>query len=142
MDSRQSKLVMDSAGVIFAGKGRMADLFYAHLFDIAPESRALFKKDMARQRKMFAAALGMVVSQIGDRERLMNSVEYVGRLHAQKGVTPEHLVLGARAFDRAVCEFFGDACSDALCDAWSAAYAEIAEVMVSAGGVGRRTPTA
>nr|WP_081531510.1 globin domain-containing protein [Rhodovulum sp. P5] len=133
MDPQYTSIVVDSAKRLFSSKGRMADHFYTRLFEIAPESRALFGNDMAKQKKVFSGALAMLIGQIGDRNRLKTSVGYVARMHAKKGVTPEYLAIGGQAFHQAVCDFYGDACTEDLQRAWAAAYDEIVEIMLATG---------
>ncbi|TCP38677.1 globin domain-containing protein [Rhodovulum marinum] len=129
MEARARKIVVESAGPIFAAKGRFADFFYQHLFDLAPETRALFRRDLHRQKRMLMAALAMVVGVLGDRDRLAATAAHLGRVHANRRVRHAHMMLGQRAFDLALADFYGPACTDEMRIAWQSAYAQVLEMM-------------
>src|SRR6266545_5891348 len=42
----------------------VADLFYARLFEIAPQYRSLFKQDMEPQKRKLTAMLGFIVNSL------------------------------------------------------------------------------
>ncbi|MGC9420116.1 MAG: globin domain-containing protein [Rhodovulum sp.] len=129
MEARARKIVVETSGPIFAAKGRFADAFYNHLFDLAPESRALFRRDFQGQKRMLMAALAMVVGVLGDRDRLAATAAHLGRVHANRQVRHAHMAIGQRAFDRALVEFYGPACTEDMRAAWQAAYAQVLDLM-------------
>jgi len=129
MDAHARRIVVESAGPLFAGKGRFAEAFYDRLFEIAPESRALFRRDFNVQKRMLMAALAMVVGVLADRGRLADTAAHLGRVHARHRVSRAQFALGQAAFDRALQDFFGEACTDELRAAWRAAYDEVIALM-------------
>jgi nitric oxide dioxygenase len=132
MQARDRQIVLETSAEVFMAKGRLAEIFYGHLFDRAPEARSLFSGEMVQQRKMFMSALSLTIGLLGDRPRLTAMAEHMGRVHAVKGVGPMHFALGAQAFDLAICDFFGEACTPEICKAWHAAYSEITGIMCDA----------
>ena len=129
MQPSDRQIVMKSSAEIFAAKGKIADIFYDRLFEFAPESRAMFHGPMTRQKEMFMASLTMSLRLFGDRSKLLALVEDLGRVHAQRGLKAEHFDLGAKIFDMTIREFFGEACTPELANAWHAAYGELTEIM-------------
>jgi len=129
MDTHARQIIVESCGPLFAAKGRFADAFYSRLFEIAPEAQALFQRDLNTQKRMLMAALAMVVSVLGDRDRLAATAAHLGQVHARRSVSRDHMVLGQRAFDLALQDFFGAACTDELRAAWQSAYAELLDLM-------------
>ncbi|GAA0311063.1 globin domain-containing protein [Rhodovulum strictum] len=129
MDAQTRKIIVESAAPLFAAKGRFAEAFYDRLFEIAPEARSLFQRDFATQKRMLMAALAMVVGVLGDRAQLTATAAHLGRVHARRNVTHAHFVIGQRAFDMALQDFFGPACTDEMRSAWQSAYADLLAVM-------------
>ncbi|TCO74209.1 globin domain-containing protein [Rhodovulum euryhalinum] len=134
MDAQTRKIVVESSGPLFAAKGRFAEAFYHRLFEIAPESRALFQRDFNVQKRMLMAALAMVVGVLGDRARLAATAAHLGRVHARHDVGRDHFALGQRAFDLALQDFFGAACTEEMRSAWQCAYCELLDLMQAAPG--------
>jgi hemoglobin-like flavoprotein len=129
MDAHARQIVVESSGRLFVARGRFADAFYSRLFEIAPEAQALFQRDPTTQKRMLMAALAMVVGVLGDRHRLAATAAHLGRVHARRSVSREHMALGQRAFDLALQDFFGAACTDEMRAEWQSAYAELLELM-------------
>jgi len=140
MDENARRIVVESAGQVFAAKGRLAEAFYAHLFRVAPETQPLFDAQMRHQYKMLMSALAVIVGALGDPERLKTTLDYLGRLHARRSVTAAYLAIGAEAFDLAICDFFGERCTPELRAAWADAYTEIAERMLTASSEPETSP--
>jgi hemoglobin-like flavoprotein len=129
MQASDRQIVLESSAEVFMAKGRLAEIFYAHLFDLAPEARSMFSGEMVQQRKMFMSALALAIGLLGDRPRLSAVAEHLGQVHARKGIDSKHFALGARAFDLAIRDFFGEACTPEISNAWHAAYSEIEGIM-------------
>lgn len=129
MDARTRRIVVESSSRLFLGKGRFADAFYQRLFEIAPGSRALFKRDLPSQKRMLMASLAMVVGVMGDRGRLAATAAHLGRVHARHGVGAAQFALGQRAFDLALQDFFQEDCTPELRAAWKCAYDDLVTLM-------------
>src|SRR5436305_9177366 len=68
----------------------LTERFYARLFADHPETRRLFTRDMAAQRRHLAAALALVVRNLKMLDALEQPLRELGAHHAAMGVRPEH----------------------------------------------------
>lgn len=110
----------------------VAATFYARLFAVAPETRALFRSDMAEQGRKLVMTLAAVVEGL---DRLADIVPVARELairHVRYGVVEEHYALVGAALIETLRDLLGpnfDAETEA---AWHAAYALVAETMIAA----------
>ena len=68
MTPKQVALVQDSFAKVALTSEAAAMLFYDRLFDIAPQTRAMFPDDMIEQRRKLMAMLAGVVKGLGNLE--------------------------------------------------------------------------
>jgi len=71
----------------------MSDLtraFYDRLFEVRPDTRALFRIDMELQRQHLAALLAVIVRNLRMLDAIEDSLRELGAQHARVGVRPEH----------------------------------------------------
>ena len=64
--------------------------FYSHLFLRHPEVRAMFPIQMSGQRDKLVAALGAVVSNVDEIDKVIPLLEQLGRDHRRFAVITEH----------------------------------------------------
>ena len=106
--------------------------FYARLFEIAPETRALFKGDMRAQGKKLIQTLAVVVNGLDNLEEIVPAVQALGRRHVAYGVTPEHYTLVGNAILWTIAQYFGEAFTEEVKTAWATAYSLVAETAIAA----------
>lgn len=69
--------------------------FYERLFTVAPEVRALFPADMARQEAKLANTLSLVMTSLPNLDLLEPGLVELGRRHAAYGATAaQYAVIG------------------------------------------------
>ena len=90
MTPEQVKLVQDSFRKVMPIAGTAADLFYDHLFEIAPEVRPLFPKDLAEQKKKLIVMLATAVNNLDRVDKVIPAVAELDKRYASYGVTAEH----------------------------------------------------
>jgi hemoglobin-like flavoprotein len=88
LSARQKKLLRDSYESIAEYKDSVVVLFYGRLFEIAPETRGLFKIDIREQAHKLMDTLGTVVDALDRFEELCPHVAELGRRHVAYGVQP------------------------------------------------------
>lgn len=66
----------------------LASKFYDHLFDIAPETRPLFRGNMQMQGRKLMQTLLVAVNSLNHMEGLRDQLRLLGQRHATYGVTP------------------------------------------------------
>jgi nitric oxide dioxygenase len=110
-----------------------AILFYDRLFEIAPDTRPLFRRtDMAAQRATLMGTLALVVKGLDKLEQLVPVVENLGRRHAGYGVIAEHYASVGAALLWTLEQGLGPEFTPEVRDAWATAYGILAGVMQDA----------
>ncbi|GAA3737180.1 hemoglobin-like flavoprotein [Spinactinospora alkalitolerans] len=81
----------------------LAESFYRHLFEIAPEARSMFAADMSPQHERMSQALLDVVRYLDRPEEVQQYLRRLGAHHHRElGIKPEHYPNVGRAMVRAV----------------------------------------
>ena len=130
MSPEQKKLVQQTWHQVAPASEIVSALFYDRLFDLDPEFRALFRNvDMERQREKLILALSSVILHLDDIEAYLPEIEALGRRHASYGVSEAHYESVGRALLSTLKSGLGEAWTEDVRAAWTAAYAAIAGVM-------------
>ena len=122
-------LLDESLRLIGDRSDRVIGYFYAALFVEAPELRALFPAAMDTQRDRLFRALTGAVRGLADPERLVPMLEQLGRDHRKYGVRPEAYDFVGRALISSLRKHTEDVWVPELEEAWTKAYALMAEIM-------------
>jgi nitric oxide dioxygenase len=109
-----------------------ATLFYERLFEIAPETRVLFKGDMEEQGRKLMMMLTMVVGSLDRLDELVPAAQGLARRHVRYGVQPAHYEPVGRALIDTLAQGLGDDFDVETRSAWSTAYATLSSVMIAA----------
>lgn len=104
-------------------------VFYARLFAVNPELRALFHGDMEGQSRALMAMVELIVKTLGLHDKLVPLIHYLGERHAVLGVKPQHY----RAFWETLVGTLSTTLQDEFTPevrrAWEAAYEFMEENM-------------
>lgn len=138
MTPEQAKLVADSLARLEPRLDELGAAVYEVLFSIAPETRAMFKGDIAAQHKKLVAILTEfvklrrrsqhflpVTGQGG--ETVVPGIERVRARHEEVGVKAEHFALMRRALLRSLAVMLGRDFDERAAEAWGAAFDTLAE---------------
>ena len=90
MTPDQVKLVRDSFAKVAPIAAQAGDMFYARLFEIAPEVRPMFPADITAQRDERIQMLTTAVTNLYQVEKIIPAVEDLGRRHVGYGVKDAH----------------------------------------------------
>ncbi len=85
---KQKRLVRDSFESVQAYGVSVVVLFYGRLFEIAPETRALFKIDIREQSRKLIETLHIAIDAMDNFEELVPVLAALGQKHAGYGVQP------------------------------------------------------
>ncbi|MEQ8699273.1 MAG: globin family protein [Bauldia litoralis] len=130
MTPEQIQRVRESWTAVTPIADTAADLFYQRLFEIDPTTRPLFgATDMAAQRTQLVAALAAVVAGADRPEELVPTLEALGRRHVAYGVEDRHYDSVGAALIWTLEQGLGDGFTEAVREAWTAAYALVSGVM-------------
>ena len=102
---------------------RFSHKFYAHLFGIAPELRALFAADLSAQARKLMEMLAALVEKLDRPHELALTLEALGAQHRDYGVAPAHFAPVGRALFETLEGELGPTFDDATRRAWIALYA-------------------
>jgi NAD(P)H-flavin reductase/hemoglobin-like flavoprotein len=126
------RLVRESFAVAEPHYEKVAELFYATLFSIAPATREMFPVNMEVQRSRLVRALIHIVQMVDRPDDLMPFLRQLGRDHRKFGVVTEHyeavgmaLLSGVKAYARPVW-------TEEIERAWAEAYTIMARAMLEA----------
>jgi nitric oxide dioxygenase len=108
-----------------------ASLFYARLFETAPEVRPLFRGDMTEQGRKLMATLAAVVNGLRDLDAVLPAARALAIRHAGYGVKPEHYGQVGAALIWTLEQGLGPEFDSETRDAWLAAYGVLSDVMIA-----------
>ncbi|ADB33807.1 Oxidoreductase FAD-binding domain protein [Kribbella flavida DSM 17836] len=106
--------------------------FYSHLFLSHPEVREMFPVSMAAQRDKLVGALGAVVSNAAELDKVVPFLQQLGRDHRRFSVIAEHYSAVGASLLATLQHFLGAAWTQQLAADWAEAYGLVAAVMVQA----------
>ena len=109
-----------------------AGLFYGRLFELAPQTRPLFRGDMAEQGRKLMAMINVAVSNLDRLGDILPAIQDMGRRHAGYGVQEEHYDQVGEALLWTLAQGLGEHFTPAAREAWAAAYGALASAMTEA----------
>jgi NAD(P)H-flavin reductase/hemoglobin-like flavoprotein len=111
---------------------KAAAYFYGRLFAANPRLRTMFPPAMDAQRDRLFRALTRIVWSLDSPESLATYLAQLGRDHRKFGVLDEHFDAVGAALIATLRRFSGDTWTPAAEEAWTAAYATAATIMIEA----------
>jgi hemoglobin-like flavoprotein len=131
-DPTTASLVQTSCELVSDRPVVLAERFYAHLFAMAPDVRAMFPPDMTLQTEKLCAALLDAVRSLDNPEAMETQLSQLGAAHrSMYGVTADHYVYVGHALVRAVRDVSGHIWTTQLSSAWILVYEWIAAHMTA-----------
>ena len=111
--------------------------FYERLFRADPSSKALFRGNLENQAAMFATALTMSVSGLGEAGYVPASVRELGARHQEYGVPDAFYGVFGEALLGTLEEKLGGDFTSEVREAWAAAFEALSAAMKDAGAQAR-----
>ncbi|TIS85985.1 globin family protein [Mesorhizobium sp.] len=108
-----------------------ASLFYERLFEIAPEVKPLFNRDMKEQGRKLMATLGLVINGLKNLDAILPAAKSLAAKHVSYGVRAEHYQPVGDALIWTLEKGLGSAFTSEVRDAWLAAYATLSGAMIA-----------
>lgn len=126
-------LVQSSFEQIAVRREEAAGIFYAHLFETAPQVRPMFAGvDMAVQGTMLMNMIAAAVKGLDRLDELKPVLEDLGRRHATYGVSIEHYAAVEECLLHTISTIMGKDFTLDVRLAWTKIYNFIAETMIQA----------
>ena len=132
MNSEQVELLQSTWGKVVPFSETTAELFYGRLFELDPSLRPLFKTDMAEQGRKFIQLFDVAVYGLGQPETIFQDLQDLGRRHVGYAVKDEHYDTVGTALIWAMEQTLGESLTPEAKDAWTEAYALMADAMKQA----------
>jgi hemoglobin-like flavoprotein len=133
MTPEQINLVRNSFDAMWPMRRDISDLCYSRFFELAPDARDLFPRDMERQRIKLMDMIAALVGSLDQRALFQSLVSHSGRQHARFGVQPsQYAALGEALIWSLECKF-GASFTPALRESWRALYGTVQVEMLRAG---------
>jgi hemoglobin-like flavoprotein len=132
MTPTQIELVQSSFAKVVPISEQAAALFYARLFELAPDVRALFKGDMVEQGRKLMAMLGGVTRGLNDLDTLVPVAQKLAVRHVNYGAEPAHYAVVGAALIDTLDKGLGAEFTPDVRTAWETAYGTLSSVMISA----------
>lgn len=109
--------------------------FYRRMFANRPELRNLFNQthqESGSQADVLAHAVYAYAANIDNLGALGSAVGRITHKHASLNIRPEHYPIVGENLLASVVEVLGDVVDEATLEAWRAAYAQLAQIMIGA----------
>ncbi|KAI1497899.1 flavohemo protein [Biscogniauxia marginata] len=109
-------------------------LFYDNIISDVPELKNVFNltnQATGAQPRALAAAVLAYATYVDDLAQLKAAVETIARKHASLNIQAEHYPLVGKYLLDAVAKVLGDACTPEIAEAWTAAYAALADIFIN-----------
>lgn len=131
MDSRQISLVQESFERIpLKARQKLTRVIYDRLFELNPELKSLFKKDIREQRKKLLKMLTYIIENLNDAEIVGPTIKELAKRHANYGVKPKDYNTFGKALFFAMSAALGDDFTPATKEAWKGIYKIISDIMI------------
>jgi len=131
MTPDQIKLVQDSFAKVAPISETAAQIFYARLFEVAPQVRAMFPDDMTEQRKKLMATLAIVVNGLTNLDAILPAASALAKRHVGYGAQAAHYPVVGDALLFTLEKGLGPSWTPELKEAWTAAYTLLSGYMIS-----------
>ena len=132
MTPEKIELVQSSFAKVVPIAGTAADIFYDRLFEIAPDTRALFPEDMSDQKGKLMQMIGVAVNGLNDLDAIVPAVQELGARHNDYNVTDAHYDTVGAALLYTLGKGLGDDFTPETEAAWTEVYGLLAGVMKDA----------
>ena len=133
MTPRQIELVKSTVPVLREHGVALTTHFYKRMLEGNPELRNVFNtahQAKGEQQKALAMAVLAYAENIENPAVLMPAVKHIATKHCTIDIRPEQYAIVGRHLLASIREVLGEAASDELVDAWAAAYAQLAEILI------------
>jgi len=126
------KLVQESWEKVKPISATAAELFYARLFELDPEAKALFTGDMGEQGAKLMNMITVAVDNLNDLGTIVDALKASGRRHVDWGVKDSQYDTVGAAFLDTLEKGLGDDFTPEVKQAWTNVYGVLSSTMIEA----------
>lgn len=121
--------IRDSFVEVLFARDEAARVFYARLFELAPDTRHLFRDDLTDQGRVLLSTLASIVSGLNTLDASAPALRALGQRHVGYGAQPSHYAAVGEALLHMVATMAGGSLDGYTREAWRTAYRTIAALM-------------
>jgi len=129
----QRQIIRATVPVLRVHGEQITERFYRDLFAAHPALLNIFNPVNQRpggQARNLAASILAYAANIDRLDQLGGMIERIAHKHGSMGVRPEHYPIVGQFLLGAIAGVLGEAATDAILDAWGAAYGMLADIMI------------
>ncbi|MGG5208402.1 NO-inducible flavohemoprotein [Chryseobacterium sp. MIQD13] len=134
MNFKQKELVKSTVPVLKSNGTDLTRHFYNRMFKHHPELKNIFNMSNQASGKQQHALAGAVLAYAEHIENpgvLINVLKSIGNKHVSLNISPEQYDIVGHHLISSIKEVLGDSATDELIEAWTQAYNELAQIMIS-----------
>lgn len=135
LTKQQIELVKATVPVLREHGVALTSHFYKRMLSHNPELMQVFNMGHQRagfQQQALAGAVLAYAENIENLPALLGAVAHIANKHVSVGIRAEHYPIVGKHLIASIKEVLGDAATPALIDAWTAAYMQLADVLIGA----------
>ena len=135
LTKQQIELVKATVPVLREHGVALTSHFYKRMLSHNPELMQVFNMGHQRagfQQQALAGAVLAYAENIENLPALLGTVAHIANKHVSVGIRAEHYPIVGKHLIASIKEVLGDAATPELIDAWTAAYMQLADVLIGA----------
>ena len=135
LTKQQIELVKAAVPVLREHGVALTSHFYKRMLSHNPELMQVFNMGHQRagfQQQALAGAVLAYAENIENLPALLGAVAHIANKHVSVGIRAEHYPIVGKHLIASIKEVLGDAATPELIDAWTAAYIQLADVLIGA----------
>lgn len=135
LTKQQIELVKATVPVLREHGVALTSHFYKRMLSHNPELMQVFNMGHQRagfQQQALAGAVLAYAENIENLTALLGAVAHIANKHVSVGIRAEHYPIVGKHLIASIKEVLGDAATPELIDAWTAAYMQLADVLIGA----------
>lgn len=135
LTKQQIELVKATVPVLREHGVALTSHFYKRMLSHNPELMQVFNMGHQRagfQQQALAGAVLAYAENIENLPALLGAVAHIANKHVSVGIRAEHYPIVGKHLIASIKEVLGDAATPELIDAWTAAYIQLADVLIGA----------
>ena len=135
LTKQQIELVKATVPVLREHGVALTSHFYKRILSHNPELMQVFNMGHQRagfQQQALAGAVLAYAENIENLPALLGAVAHIANKHVSVGIRAEHYPIVGKHLIASIKEVLGDAATPELIDAWTAAYMQLADVLIGA----------
>lgn len=133
MNSSQIEIIKQTVPVLQEHGETLTRRFYENMFHNNPEVRDFFNpahQQAGTQQRALAGAICAYAANIDNLSALSGAVDLIAHKHVSLGIKPEHYPIVGQNLILTIQEVLGEAANEAIIEAWTVAYQELARIFV------------